>query len=81
MGSALLATAEGAKEEEVGAAEDNEEATPARRTPPSAVIRQTGQTGSTSATFPWISALSAQRMGTWPTTAESLQTGRNGTSY
>ena len=78
--SAPSATAEEAEKKEVNAAEGEEEATSARCATPGAANRQTGQFGSSSTTFPWTSAPSAQRRGTWPTTAESLQTGTNGTS-
>ncbi len=74
MRSTPSATAEEkeAEEEEVDEVEQEEKATLTCRAPSSATILQTDQTGSTSATFPWTSAPSAQRRGTWLTTAGKL---------
>ncbi len=60
--------------------EAEEEETPAHRAQPGAPNRPIDQAGSTSAISLWISVPFVRRRGTWPTTAESLPTGKNGTS-
>ncbi len=60
MGSMPSTTADGAEEEEVDAAEAEEEATPRHCAQPGAPSPPINQTGSTSAIFLWIAVPSAR---------------------